>query len=121
VSGDLLAEIGSGGDALALGRRALTLCSIPSPIGHEGPLADAVARWAGHVFAGQEVLRVGHSFLLGRRDDPRPSVALVGHLDTVPARAEDPPPALEGDRLRGLGSSLEWVAGGDAGPGCCRN
>lgn len=105
MSGDLLAEIGSGGDALALGRRALTLCSIPSPIGHEGPLADAVARWAGHVFAGQEVLRVGHSFLLGRRDDPRPSVALVGHLDTVPARAEDPPPALEGDRLRGLGSS----------------
>lgn len=105
MSGDLLAEVGSGGDAVALGRRALTLCRIPSPIGHEGPLADAVARWAGHVFDAPEILRVGHSFLLGRREDPRPSVALVGHLDTVPARPEDPAAALEGERLRGLGAS----------------
>lgn len=105
MSEALLAEVGSGGDAQALGRRALALCRIPSPIGHEGPLADAVARWAAHVYDAPEILRVGHSFLLGRREDPRPSVALVGHLDTVPARPEDPPPALQGERLMGLGSS----------------
>jgi len=105
VSEALLADVGTGGDPQALARRALGLCRIPSPVGHEGPLADAVARWANHVFHGASILRAGNSFLLGVRDDPRPTVALVGHLDTVPARPEDPSPAIEGERLRGLGSS----------------
>lgn len=105
MSDALLAEVGSEADAESLGRRALALCAIPSPIGHEGPLADAVAGWASHVYDAREIVRVGHSFVLGRRDDPRPSVALVGHLDTVPGRPEEPPPRLEGGRLHGLGSS----------------
>ena len=105
MSADLLAEVGREPDASSLGRRALALCAIPSPIGHEGPLADAVAGWASHVFDTTEVLRVGHSFVLGRRDDRRPAVALVGHLDTVPARPGDGGPRLEGPRLYGLGSS----------------
>jgi succinyl-diaminopimelate desuccinylase len=29
-----------------LSRRTLELCRIPSVIGHEGPLADHVERWA---------------------------------------------------------------------------
>ena len=105
MSIDLLGEVGAEPDAGSLGRRAFALCSIPSPIGHEGALADAVAGWASHVYDAGEVVRVGHSFVLGRREDPRPSVALVGHLDTVPARPEEAAPRLEGARLHGLGSS----------------
>ncbi|MGZ6071779.1 MAG: hypothetical protein ACXWK8_11215, partial [Myxococcaceae bacterium] len=62
MSADLLAELGREPDAASLGRRALALCAIPSPIGHEGPLADAVAGWASHVYDAGEVVRVGHSF-----------------------------------------------------------
>jgi succinyl-diaminopimelate desuccinylase len=105
VSTDLLGEVGAEPNAASLGRRALALCSIPSPIGHEGPLADAIAGWASHVYDAGELVRVGNSFALGRRDDPRPAVALVGHLDTVPARPEEARPRLEGPRLHGLGSS----------------
>lgn len=105
MSEELLAEVGHDPDAASLGRRALALCAIPSPIGHEGPLADAVAGWASHVYDASEVVRVGHSFVLGRRDDARPAVALVGHIDTVPPRPGEAPPRLEGSRLHGLGSS----------------
>ena len=105
MSADLLAEVGAEPDAASLGRRALALCAIPSPIGHEAALAEAVAAWASHVYDAGEVVRVGHSFVLGRRDDPRPAVALVGHLDTVPARPGEAAPRLEGGRLHGLGSS----------------
>jgi succinyl-diaminopimelate desuccinylase len=89
----------------ALAERALALCSIPSVIAHESELADALAVWASHVFDASEVVRVGHSFVLGRREDGRPSVALAGHLDTVPGPPGAPEPRLEGDRLYGLGSS----------------
>ena len=105
MSADLLAEVGREPDAAGLGRRALALCAIPSPVGHEGALADAVARWASHVYDTGEVVRVGHSFVLGRHDDPRPSVALVGHLDTVPGRPGEAAPRIDGARLHGLGSS----------------
>ncbi len=88
-----------------LGARALELLSIPSVIGHEGALADFVEAWARRHFRDDEVVRVSHSLCLGHRDDPRPSVALVGHLDTVPAHPEGNPPRLEGDRLHGLGAS----------------
>jgi succinyl-diaminopimelate desuccinylase len=105
VKADLLSEVGRGADGASLGQRTLALCSIPSVIGNEAELADALAVWASHVFDSSEVVRVGHSFVLGRRDDRRPSVALVGHLDTVPGPAGAPGPRLEGDRLHGLGSS----------------
>jgi succinyl-diaminopimelate desuccinylase len=51
------------------------------------------------------VLRVSHSFVIGKRADPRPTIALVGHLDTVPAHPDPNPPRIEGDRLFGLGAS----------------
>jgi succinyl-diaminopimelate desuccinylase len=43
--------------------------------------------------------------VVGRLDDPRPTVALVGHLDTVPAHPHDGPPRIDGERVFGLGSS----------------
>jgi succinyl-diaminopimelate desuccinylase len=88
-----------------LGARALELVSIPSVIGHEAALADFVEAWARRHFRDDEVVRVSHSLCLGRREDPRPHVALVGHLDTVPAHPLGNPPRLEGDRLHGLGAS----------------
>lgn len=89
----------------ALAERTLQLCRIASPIGEEGPLADFVETWARAHFAEREILRVGHSLVLGDVSDPRPSVALVGHLDTVPAHPGDPIAHRENGRVVGLGSS----------------
>ncbi|MFL5346724.1 MAG: succinyl-diaminopimelate desuccinylase [Hyalangium sp.] len=88
-----------------LAQSTLALCRIASPIGQEGPLADHVERWALERFPREEVCRVGHSLVVGRLEDPRPTVALVGHLDTVPAHPNDGPARLEGERVFGLGSS----------------
>jgi succinyl-diaminopimelate desuccinylase len=88
-----------------LAERTLGLCRIPSPIGQEAALADFVEAWARAHFAPNEVLRRSHSLVLGRTDDPRPSLALVGHLDTVPPHEQDGPPRLEGDRVYGRGAS----------------
>ncbi len=88
-----------------LAARALELVRIPSVIGDERALADHVEAWARRHFAVTEVRRVGHSLVLGPAVDPRPTVLLVGHLDTVPAHPDSGPARLEGDRLFGLGSS----------------
>jgi succinyl-diaminopimelate desuccinylase len=85
--------------------RALELVNIPSVIGHEGPLADFMEAWALTHYPREEVRRVSHSLLIGKTSDVRPTVALVGHLDTVPAHPGSTPARLEGDRLFGLGSS----------------
>lgn len=90
---------------VTLAERALELVRIPSVIGDERALADHVEAWARRHFAPREVLRVGHSLLLGPAVDPRPTVLLVGHLDTVPAHPESRAPGVDGDRLYGLGSS----------------
>lgn len=95
---------GSGLDA-ALAQRTLELCRIRSPIGEERELADFVERWAQAYFPSDECFRQGNSLVLGALRDPRPTVALLGHLDTVPARADDGPARIERDRVFGLGSS----------------
>jgi succinyl-diaminopimelate desuccinylase len=91
--------------AEALAERTLALCRIPSVIGDEQALADHVEAWARARFPADAVFRHGHSLVVGRADDPRPKVALVGHLDTVPAHPGDGPARIEGDRIFGLGSS----------------
>jgi succinyl-diaminopimelate desuccinylase len=93
------------GDAAALARAALALCAIPSPTGSEAALADYVEGWAEKLWKPEERLRVGHSFVLGSPSDDRPTLALVGHLDTVPAHPDTGPPRVEGDRLVGTGAS----------------
>ncbi len=92
-------------DTEALARATLALCAISSPTGAEAALADSVEGWAERLWAPAERVRVGHSFVLGRRHDARPTVALVGHLDTVPAHPDTGAPRREGDRLFGTGAS----------------
>jgi succinyl-diaminopimelate desuccinylase len=95
------------GSAPSLADRTLALCRIQSPIGEERELADHVEAWAVPVFGRARVVRHGHSLVLGADSpgDSRPLVALVGHLDTVPAHPGDGPVRREGDRLFGLGAS----------------
>lgn len=92
-------------DVDALAARALALVRISSVIGDEAALADFVEAWGRARFGDGGVLRVSHSLVVGRLDDARPAVALVGHLDTVPGRPDDAPPRIDGDRLVGLGAS----------------
>ncbi len=90
---------------MTLGERALALVKLPSVIGNEGAIADHVEAWARAHYPPGDVVRVSHSLVVGRRDDARPTLALVGHLDTVPAHPSGNEPRVEGDRLFGLGSS----------------
>ena len=87
-----------------LAQLTLSLCSIPSVTGGERAICDHVERWAQGRFPGR-TRRIGETLIVGRFDDPRPTLALVGHLDTVPGRPEDGPARIEGDRVIGLGSS----------------
>lgn len=101
----LFADTPGGSLEAELAARTLALCTVPSPIGFEAAIADAVEEWAKAHFAPGEIFRNSHSLVLGDLDDPRPAVALVGHLDTVPPHPEDRAARIEGDRLFGLGSS----------------
>ncbi len=92
-------------NAALLAQRTLELCRIPSPIGQEAALADHVEAWARGHFPPLHILRRSHSLVLGDLEDARPAIALVGHLDTVPAHRDDGAPRIEGDRLYGLGAS----------------
>ncbi|MBW2732474.1 MAG: succinyl-diaminopimelate desuccinylase [Deltaproteobacteria bacterium] len=88
----------------SLAERLLTLVKFHSVIGDEGPLCDFIIERAQKA-GGMIVERVGNSIALRpshRRHDQL--VCLVGHLDTVPATADNPP-RVEGDRLFGLGSA----------------
>jgi succinyl-diaminopimelate desuccinylase len=88
-----------------LAARTLELCRIPSPIGDERQLADWIEAWARKLYPAEQVFRHRHSLALGDLSDPRPTVALVGHLDTVPAHPTDAEPRIEADRIFGRGSS----------------
>ncbi len=90
---------------MTLAERALALIRVPSVIGDEKAIADLVEAWAQTHYAREDIVRVSHSLVIGRRVDPRPTVALVGHLDTVPAHPDGNVPRIEGDRLYGLGAS----------------
>src|ERR1700684_577261 len=87
----------------ALGDTLLWLCAIPSPIGEERALCDAVAsRLAAR--ASSAIRRYGDSIVVPlRRGSGGPRIALVGHLDTV--RTENGPARIEGDRCFGAGAS----------------
>lgn len=91
--------------APSLAERTLELIRIASPTGQEKALADVLEAWAKTQFSAAQIHRVGHSFFLGELNDPRPSIALVGHIDTVGAHPAGNVPRIEGDRLFGLGAS----------------
>lgn len=85
--------------------RTLRLCQIPSVLRDERAIADEVEAWALRHYPREQVRRVSHSMIVGTFEDPRPTVALIGHLDTVPGHPTDKPARVEGDRLFGLGAS----------------
>ncbi|HEY8040838.1 MAG TPA: succinyl-diaminopimelate desuccinylase [Polyangiaceae bacterium] len=77
----------------------LWLCAIPSPIGEERALCEAV-----QARLGRPARRYGDSIVVPvTRGTGGPHVALAGHLDTV--RTENGPARIEGDRCFGAGAS----------------
>jgi len=88
-----------------LAQRALSLCEIASPYGEERAIADLVEAWARSPGMSLKVERLGNAVIVGSADPKKPTLGLVGHLDTVPAAEEATAPRIDGDRLIGLGSS----------------
>ncbi|MFO0552248.1 MAG: succinyl-diaminopimelate desuccinylase [Polyangiaceae bacterium] len=83
----------------------LWLLAIPSFIGEEGPICDAVsARLAGLPIAGP-IRRYSNSIVVPvTRGTNGPKIALCGHLDVV--RTEhDGPPRIDGDFVYGPGAA----------------
>ena len=80
-----------------------TLVRIPSETGDERAIADWVAERLRGLGAG-ECARSGHSVVWRGPRRGRPLLALVGHLDTVPANPAAPTRVVEG-RLHGRGAS----------------
>ncbi len=89
--------------AQLLDETLLWLCGVPSPIGDERPLCDAVQARLSRLPLSAPIRRYDDSIVvpLTRRRGPR--VALVGHLDTV--RTENGPAHIAGDRCFGSGAS----------------
>jgi succinyl-diaminopimelate desuccinylase len=87
--------------------RLLEHCGHVCTTGDEGPIADAVV--ARYRDRGEEVVRVGHSVVVGAPTGARPVVLLVGHLDVVPPTDADLEPRVEarddGEVVVGRGTS----------------
>jgi succinyl-diaminopimelate desuccinylase len=86
---------------------ALTaLCATASVTGHEQALADQIWTWMGQLETKGRRSRRGNAIIFGEPHPTRPTVALVGHIDTVP-----PPgsgfvaPRRDGNDIVGLGAS----------------
>ena len=67
--------------------RLIAQCAVPSVTGAEAELADMLERRYRDL--GESVVRVGDSLVVGAPDADRPTVLLVGHLDTVPPTDAD--------------------------------
>lgn len=89
--------------AAALTKDLLDLCAVKSEYGNEKALADHVEARLRRTKLPVE--RINHSVIVGRPSGTRPTIALFGHLDTVPDVGNAWPPRLEGDLVFGLGAS----------------
>ncbi|HWL84674.1 MAG TPA: succinyl-diaminopimelate desuccinylase [Polyangiaceae bacterium] len=102
----------------ALDEILLWLCTIPSPIGEEDAICDAVQARLQKQALPAPIRRYGNSIVVplsrlarlprssGGVDgggERRTHVALVGHLDTV--RTENGPARVDGDRIYGAGAA----------------
>ena len=83
----------------------LWLCQIPSPIGEEREICDAVQARVERAGVAAPVRRYADSIVVPlTRGTGGPHIALAGHLDVV--RTEhDAPPRIEGDKLYGPGAA----------------
>ena len=77
------------------------LVDIPSVTGDEAALCDALAERMAATGLSQR--RVGNTLIVGE-PDVRPTLLLVGHLDTVPNQGQGPA-YVEDGRMVGLGTS----------------
>jgi succinyl-diaminopimelate desuccinylase len=88
-----------------LAETLLWLCRIPSPIGEERAICDAVAERLSRLDLAAPIRRFGDSIVVPlTRGTGGPKIALVGHLDVVRTEHESPP-RIEGDRLYGPGAA----------------
>lgn len=93
--------------ARELAERTLELCRIPSETGNEREIADHVEALCRAVAPQDRVVRVGNSIVCdptAAAGNGRPTVALVGHLDTVRC-AERQPYEIRDGRVFGCGAS----------------
>ncbi len=90
----------------ALVATTLDLVRIPSVIGDEAAVCDHVEQRLLTRLPREAVTRYSHSLIVtpGPRRPDRPTVGLVGHLDTVAPR-QDTDVAVEGERILGCGVS----------------
>jgi len=70
--------------------RLIAQCAQPSVTGSERELTDTLERHYRDL--GEQVVRVGDSLVVGAAHPDRPTVLLVGHLDTVPPTDADETP-----------------------------
>jgi succinyl-diaminopimelate desuccinylase len=92
--------------AFVLEETLLWLCAIPSPIGEEKAICEAVLERLSRRELAGPIRRYGDSIVVPvvrRREPGRPHIALVGHFDTV--RTENGPARQEGTRIFGAGAS----------------
>ena len=83
----------------------LWLCSVPSFIGEERALADALSERIAQRRLAAPLRRYGDSLVVPlSRGGGGPHVALAGHLDVVRTQ-HDGPPRVEGDRLYAPGAA----------------
>lgn len=89
----------------ALRSTLLDITAVPSPIGEEQALCDAIESRLRRSLGSAAVQRHQHSLVVRAAVHPgKQRIGLVGHLDTV--RTEhDGPPRIDGDRLYGAGAA----------------
>lgn len=89
----------------ALVSTLLWLCRVPSPIGEEKALCDAVEARLARLALAAPIRRYGDSIVVPvSRGTGGPRIALAGHLDVV-RTVHDGPVRIEGDRLYAAGAA----------------
>ncbi|SNZ06513.1 succinyldiaminopimelate desuccinylase [Persephonella hydrogeniphila] len=82
-----------------------TLVEIPSVIGNEKEIADFVHRFSQKYYPEENIIRHNNSLIIfDDFDKSKKTLALVGHLDTVPGENEYTGKVIDG-KLYGLGAS----------------
>ena len=89
-----------------LAQLTLELCSIPSETGNEKEIADWIEKRCLDAVGRQGTTRIGNSVVCvpPAADSSLPTVALVGHTDTVKCATEQPL-EIRDDRVYGCGAS----------------
>jgi succinyl-diaminopimelate desuccinylase len=90
---------------MSLTSTLLWLCEIPSPIGEEKALCDAVLARLARVPLPAPIRRFGDSIVVPlTRGSGGPHIGMVGHLDVV-RTVHDGAPRIDGDRLYAPGAA----------------